>query len=247
MSLIDASRALCTAVDALSFGAPAAYTYNPLAYAHEAHELFLARYGDGRAPGRVLLVGMNPGPFGMGQTGVPFGDIVAAKEWMGLYAKVEQPPTWHPKRPILGYESTRREGSGKRLWGWAEERWGSADAFFDDFFVHNYCPLWFTEGSGRNLIPEKLKKAERVPLLAACDQALRDVVTAVNPRAIVGVGKFAEKRAHAVFSDSASSVGDVPIHCILHPSPANPRANKNWIGEVEPVLRGLGVRIPGAS
>lgn len=239
MSLVDASRSLCAAVDALSFGPPAAYTYNPLAYARAAHELFLTRYGEGRPAARILLVGMNPGPFGMGQTGVPFGDIVAAKEWMGLAAPVDVPASFHPKRPILGYESTRREGSGKRLWGWAEQRWGSPDAFFDAFFVHNYCPLWFTEESGRNLIPEKLPKAEREPLLAACDKGLRDVVAAIEPRAIVGVGKFAERRANEVLGGLG-----LPITSILHPSPANPRANKNWIGEVEPVLRDFGVQIP---
>lgn len=231
--LIAISRRLSDAVDALSFGPPVHTTYNPLAYARAPHEAFIRRYGDGRK--RFVWLGMNPGPFGMGQTGVPFGDVVAVRDWLGIQAPVEQPALQHPKRPIVGFDLTRREGSGKRLWGWAEERFGTADAFFADTWVHNYCPLFFTHETGRNIIPEKLARDERDAVLGPCDAALREVVDAVGAEVVVGVGAFAAKRAAQVLEGT-----EVQIAQILHPSPASPLANAGWAEQVEPVLRGLG-------
>ena len=82
---------------------------------------------------------MNPGPFGMVQTGVPLGEIAAVRDWMGIEATVEKPATENPKRPIEGFACTRSEVSGRRLWGLFAERFGTAEAFFTDHFVANYA------------------------------------------------------------------------------------------------------------
>ena len=227
MEMIPISRALCAAVDGLRFGPPVVHVYNPLTYAREPHERYLERFG--RAPRRFVLVGMNPGPFGMAQTGVPFGDVPSVRDWMG------QPATWHEKRPVQGFEFARREGSGKRLWGWAAERFPSADAFFERFFVHNYCPLLFLHETGRNLTPDKLRTVETAALYEACDEALRQVVDALGAEVVIGVGRFAENRARMVLGDDGPEIAR-----ILHPSPASPAANRDWAGQVEPVLRKLG-------
>ena len=68
--------------DLLNFNASVAYTYNPLQYAWGAHCAFLAR---AHAQPHVLFVGMNPGPCGMAQTGVPFGEVAQS---MALLARV---------------------------------------------------------------------------------------------------------------------------------------------------------------
>ena len=106
-------------------------------------------------------------------------------------------PREHAKRPVLGLECARREVSGSRLWGWAKADFGTADAFFARFFVANYCPLVFMEASGRNLTPDKLPPAERGPLFASCDQALRQTVALLRPRYAVGVGAFAQRPPRA--------------------------------------------------
>lgn len=165
MKLASISRRLAKSVDALSFAAPVTHVYDPLVYARKPHEAYLSRYGQG--PREIVLVGMNPGPFGMAQTGVPFGEIAAVRDWMGIEEPVAKPPNEHPKRPILGFACTRSEVSGARLWGWAQERFGTAEDFFARFFITNYCPLVFMEESGRNFIPEKLPKDEREPLFEA--------------------------------------------------------------------------------
>ncbi|MCB1899593.1 MAG: single-stranded DNA-binding protein, partial [Rhodocyclaceae bacterium] len=172
-ALVEAARNLNAAVDSMRFAAPVSHVYNPLDYAWAPNELYLRRYGASRK--RVIFVGMNPGPFGMVQTGVPFGEIDTVRDWLGLEAEVGRPATENPKRPIEGFDCTRSEVSGRRLWGLFRERFGSPEAFFAEHYVANYCPLAFFDG-GRNLTPDKLPVAESAPLEAACDAHLRRVV-----------------------------------------------------------------------
>ncbi len=235
-ALLEASRRLAERTRCLSFGPPVAHVYRPLDYAWQLHEAYLRRFGSGKK--EVLLLGMNPGPFGMAQTGVPFGDVGYVRDWMGLRGRVEAPAALHPKRPIEGLNCRRREVSGSRLWGWAADRFGSPDRFFSRFFVANYCPLAFLEATGRNRTPDKLPAAERAVLFDACDEALRHVVRALDPQWVVGVGTFAERRAHAALRGWGPSVGR-----ILHPSPANPEANRGWATRAERQLRSLGIEV----
>lgn len=234
---------LVAAVEPLEFSPPVTCVYDPLVYAREPHRQYLERFG--RPPKEVLLVGMNPGPWGMSQTGVPFGEIAAVRDWMGIDGRVERPDPEHPKRPIEGFACARSEVSGRRLWGWARERFGAPERFFERFFVWNYCPLVFLEESGRNRTPDKLPRAEAEPLLAACDRALAAAVAHLRPRLVVGIGRFAEDRARQALG--AGKSGDTPgglrLGCILHPSPASPAANKGWAEAAEAKLRDLGVEI----
>ena len=65
---------------------------------------------------------------------------------------------------VLGFECRRSEVSGARLWGWARDRFGTPQRFFERFFVANYCPLAFMEASGANRTPDKLSAAEQQEL-----------------------------------------------------------------------------------
>ena len=234
MSLVAISRELSAAVDALTFAPPVTHVYNPLDYARRSHEAYLTRYGAGRR--RILLVGMNPGPFGMAQTGVPFGDVTMVRDFLGIEAPVERPRLAHAKRTIQGFACGRSEVSGTRLWGWVRDRFGEPDRFFRNFFVANYCPLVFMEQSGRNRTPDKLPPGERTPLFAACDHALRRIVEEMRPDVVIGVGGFAERRAHEALPRFEGVIGT-----ILHPSPASPLANRDWAAQADRALRALGV------
>ena len=236
MTLVEISRSLSARVATLRFADPVCCVYNPLEYARAPHELYLSRYGVG--PKEVLLLGMNPGPFGMAQTGVPFGDVTMVRDWMGIVAPVTKPRDEHPKRPVLGFDCRRTEVSGTRLWGWAGQRFGTPERFFERFFVVNYCPLAFVNSSGANLTPDKLPADEQRPLLAACDEALREVVRQLQPRIVIGVGGFAERRARAALASE-----NVAIGTILHPSPASPLANRGWAETIERQLQSLGVTL----
>lgn len=234
-SLVQVSRALSRAVAKLDFSDPVTHVYNPLEYARRSHELYLSRFGAG--PREVVWVGMNPGPFGMAQTGVPFGDVGFVRDWMGIDAPVERPAHEHPKRPVLGFGCERSEVSGSRLWGWARDRFGTPDDFFSRFFVLNYCPLVFLEETGRNRTPDKLPAEERQALLTECDRALRAAIGILDPRWVVGVGAWATKRARAALGDEGARIGTV-----LHPSPASPKANRGWAPQAESDLRNLGIK-----
>jgi single-strand selective monofunctional uracil DNA glycosylase len=233
MSLMQVSRRLSQRVSELSFKAPVAYVYNPLEYARAPHEAYLRRYG--HAPKRALLLGMNPGPFGMAQTGVPFGDVAMVRDFLGVTGAVGRPVREHPKRPITGFDCTRSEVSGTRLWGFAHSYFETAAHFFERFFVVNYCPLVFMDEGGKNLTPDKLPKAEQEPLFAACDGALRDIVMLLKPEFLIGIGAFAENRVRRTFPDFKGTIGTV-----LHPSPASPKANRGWAAIAERELRDLG-------
>ncbi len=226
-ALIAAARELSREVGALRFGAPVAFTYNPLDYARAGHEAYIRRFGGGRKD--VLYLGMNPGPFGMAQTGVPFGEIPAVTLWMGLQAAIGQPPVTHPKRPVQGFCCPRSEVSGRRLWGLFADMYGSADNFFAHAYVANYCPLIWMGESGANITPDKLPREQAQDVDAACRRHLVRLIATLRPRLLVGIGGYALKQlevAVAQLPDEAR--GDMLLGTILHPSPASPVANKHW-------------------
>lgn len=233
MSLVTISRALSKRVSELKFKPPVAYVYNPLEYARAPHEAYLKRYGAG--PKRALLLGMNPGPFGMAQTGVPFGDVGMVRDFLGVTEKVGKPAQEHPKRLITGFDCTRSEVSGSRLWGFAQTRFKTAERFCKDFFVVNYCPLVFMDEGARNLTPDKLPRSEQTALFEACNDALRAIVEELAPKFVIGVGAFAKARAEAALPEFEGKIGT-----ILHPSPASPKANKGWAQIAERELKELG-------
>ncbi len=230
--LLAAGNELCAALRPLRFSLPVTHIYNPLEYARRPHEAFIRKFAGGKK--RVLFLGMNPGPFGMAQTGVPFGEIAAVRDWMGISEPVERPQREHPKRPVTGFACSRSEVSGRRLWGWAKETFGTADAFFREHFAVNFCPLVWMSDSGSNITPDKLSAAELAPVTKACNEHLKRVIAALEPDWLVGVGGFAE----ACFRQVAP---DRRIARIPHPSPANPAANKDWSGAAMKSLREAGV------
>ncbi len=228
--------ALVAELRAMQFEAPVAYVYNPLDYAWSAHRKYLRTFG--RCRREVLFVGMNPGPWGMAQTGVPFGEVGAVRDWLGIEARIDRPRREHPSRPVEGFACRRREISGARFWGWARNVFGTPDRFFRRCFVANYCPLCFLESGGRNRTPDRLPAAEREPLFEACDRALSGAVEHLAPRFVIGIGAFAAERATAALPDFPGTIGRIP-----HPSPASPQANRGWAGQAEHALTALGVSL----
>ena len=240
--LLAAARELSDTLAALRFAPPVAHVYNPLQYAFAPYQAYVERYGATRK--RIVLLGMNPGPFGMMQTGVPFGEVAAVRDWMGIHAPVEHPGQQHPKRPIEGFDCARSEVSGRRLWGWAALRFGTAEAFFGERFVLNYCPLVFLEAGGRNLTPDKLPAAERRALSNACDHHLAAALAALQPEWVIGIGGFAERCLRTVLEGDRLDTAlarRMRIAQILHPSPASPAANRGWSEAVDRRFAELGL------
>jgi single-strand selective monofunctional uracil DNA glycosylase len=222
-------------VSGLRFQTPVSHVYNPLVYARKPYETYLKRYG---APTKeVVLLGMNPGPWGMTQTGIPFGEVAAVREWLKIDEPVGTPENEHPKRPVTGSSCPRSEVSGRRLWGWAKKRFETPEVFFSRFFVANYCPLVFMDESGRNRTPDTLPPPAKKPLLEACDRSLRQLVEYLKPEFVLGIGNFARDRAVAALRNIPVTIG-----VITHPSPANPRANQGWETLIEKELLEIGIK-----
>jgi len=220
-----AAQELIADLSSLSFSEPVTHTYNPLEYAWTPHQQYIHRFGNSKK--RVLFLGMNPGPWGMAQVGVPFGEIPAVRDWMGIETAVSKPTNEHPKRPIEGFACPRSEVSGRRLWGLFSERYPKAEDFFAEHFVVNFCPLVWMGETGRNITPDKLPKTESAPVDIACRKHLARLIELYEPEFLIGVGAFAEKQLKATtkeyFADKEFKIGK-----ILHPSPASPAANKGW-------------------
>ena len=231
--ILTEGQQLATTCNKLKFSDKVWTVYNAFDYAWPGYEAYVRAYGGGRK--KTLFLGMNPGPWGMAQTGVPFGEIEAARSWMGLDAPIGKPQKEHPKRPIEGFACQRSEVSGRRLWGLFSELYASADAFFADAFVLNYCPLSFLLESGANLTPDKLTAEEKAPLEAACDTHIREVLNILGPDLAVGVGGFATKCLQRL------GIEDMRIDTLLHPSPASPIANREWPQRPKAQLQAMGI------
>ena len=233
-AVVRASERLSDAVDALEFKSPVTHVYTPLRYAWSGHRRYLEKFACSRK--KILFMGMNPGPFGMAQTGVPFGDIKMVREWMGIEENISEPEITDPKRPVEGFACKRSEVSGSRFWGFFAEHYPVAGDFFTDHFVSNYCPLVFMEASGSNRTPDKLTATEISKLYSVCDQYFCDLVDALQPDWVLGVGVFAEVRAKKALSKYNLNIGR-----ILHPSPASPAANRGWAKQAENQLKNLDI------
>ncbi|MBN2339866.1 MAG: single-stranded DNA-binding protein [Deltaproteobacteria bacterium] len=227
--LVAISDDLSKKVGALAFQRPVHYVYNPLQYAREPLVQYIQKYAVVKT---VLWVGMNPGPFGMAQTGVPFGDISMVRDFLQIQGRLRDLPLQHPKRPIEGFDCARSEVSGTRLWGFAREKFKTPESFFSNFFVVNYCPLVFMGETGKNITPDKLPAVEKEALFDACDEALRRTAIAMKSPMVIGVGAF----ARGVCERSLDGL-NIPVGQLLHPSPASPAANRGWAAAAEKQLK----------
>ena len=224
-SVIAAAKKMSEEVSALGFVDEITHIYNPLEYAWEPHRIYLERFADSRK--KIIFVGMNPGPWGMAQTGVPFGEIAAVREWLEIEAEVGKPSPEHPKRPVEGFACGRSEVSGKRLWALMKDRFGSPENFFRDNYVANYCPLSFMTETGKNFTPDKLPKEQQQRLFGICDEHLRITAELLGAEWVIGIGKFAEKRINEALKRGIAE-GRIKSGTIIHPSPASPAANRGW-------------------
>jgi len=223
-------------LEKLDYPAPVTTVYNPLRYAKDLFAAYLELAGTHKR--KVVFLGMNPGPWGMAQTGVPFGEVSIVRDWLQLSGRVKKPKNEHPKRPVKGLACTRAEVSGARLWGAIKERHRAPVDFFKDNFIANWCPLLFLEDSGRNFAPDKFNVATRKAIADECDGVLATIIDTFEPQVVVGVGVFARKVAER----AAQKCEHKPhFATVLHPSPASPKANRGWAKQARAELAAEGI------
>jgi single-strand selective monofunctional uracil DNA glycosylase len=86
-----------------------------------------------------------------------------------------------------------------------------------------------------NITPDKISGKNAKELIERCDQHLRELVDIMDIKKVIGVGKYAEKRANIALKST-----NVEITSCWHPSPASPLANRNkgkdWRDNIRSVL-----------
>jgi single-strand selective monofunctional uracil DNA glycosylase len=152
---------------------------------------------------------------------------------------VGRPEDPHPRVPVRGFDCSRSEVSGRRLWGFFRETFGTARKFAGQAFVSNYCPLMFLDDEGRNVTPDRINRHDQEALFPICDAFLSVVIGELRPSWVVGIGVFAERRIRAVLERSPSP--GTRVTSVTHPSPANPRSQKDWPGQARAALEKEGV------
>lgn len=236
---VTVTKNLNQRIETLSIEDKVEWYYNPLDYAFPVHEAYLEKFGSDRKTG--FFLGMNPGPWGMAQTGVPFTDPYIARDWMELPRRsVGSPSNERDARPIEGWESDRKEASGQKLHGFFRSIYGSLENFFENHIVMNYCPLVMYSEEATNLTPEDLLKADRESIFEICDPYLADLIEFYDPDVLVGIGRFGQRRLMDVLDLTESEVAYLP-----HPSPASPIATRDggdyWRGLVRDMLEERGL------
>ncbi|MDP6864463.1 MAG: hypothetical protein QGG96_03520 [Candidatus Poseidoniaceae archaeon] len=239
MGIIEAAKSLsqrCNSIrEDLIAQTIVAHVTNPLDYAWEYHESYLRQYS--KLGAKTLLLGMNPGPYGMAQCSVPFGATEIARDFLLVTGDISDPIGRHPKRPIEGLNFARQEVSGTRLWGLLRDIWNDPITIHQNVFLVNHCPLLLLGESGKNITPDNISGKAVNSLLEECDNHLREVVKIMGIERVIGVGKYAQKRALKALAGL-----DVDITTCWHPSPASPLANRNdgadWRDNVRAVLLG---------
>lgn len=245
--LAGATRQLADALDQIQ-PPEGIRVYNPLVYGRVAHERYLSLAASGPRP--VLFVGMNPGPHGMVQTAVPFGDVVNARAIQALAGSVEGAPLIDRERlpalahlrPIEGYSFARKEVSGTRFWSEFAPVFAAAGPTRDRLlstlrsaFVLNICPLAFfgavdplkgPRSPAANITPDKLPKPYREQVLAPCREYFGVVLRSLRPWGLVCFGGWAEKLAATWVRDID---GQPPrVEKVHHPSPRVLNTAAGW-------------------
>ena len=189
---------------------------NPLDYAWDNYECFIRLYV--REGQKILFLGMNPGPYGMMQTGVPFGEVEAVRNYLSIDGKVGVPRENPPLKPVAGMDVRQHEVSGKKFWGMAAS-YGSAASFFSAAAVLSFCPLAFIDGR-RNVTPDELPADDRRTIDSICGRYLLSILDILCPEITVALGRYAEKRLR--------NAGAERIEYFPHPSPRSPSSMKFW-------------------
>ncbi|CAG5129987.1 unnamed protein product [Candidula unifasciata] len=217
-------KELCEKLSRVSLPGKIQYVYNPLEYAFDSHLNFVRRFCTGEK--YVLFVGMNPGPFGMSQNGVPFGECSIVKEWLQIEGEVLKPVLEHPKRRIVGLECSRSEVTGARFWQLIRTLCHTPEHFFRTSYVHNLCPFAFLTDTGKNVTPPQLASSILDQINVLCNATLIEVVRLLKSKYVICVGKYALAQAQKALSGDEFS--GITLECLMHPSPINPAANKGW-------------------
>jgi len=240
--VVNATRLLSARLEPVRAALPAAglkavAAIDPTSYAFGNYTRFMQLAASG--PRLALFVGMNPGPHGMAQTGIPFGDVDTARVLLGGADTIDPLPglraasgaAWDCK----GLAYHRGEQSGMRLWSALSQLCGSPQAALERCCIVNYCPLYMVGPELENITPSDLPRRHDITraLEAACDEHLRQLVLGLEVKTVLSFGSYAHASARRALSGFP-----VDFYTTPHPSPRRGSAAE-WIASALPLLAGV--------
>ena len=213
--------------------------WNPGRYGEAWHSLFRATYPLDRHP--ILVLGLNPGLYGMAQTGIPFTDVKRLREKLPLLAGRIRRRFGDPEVPGLAPPGLRYflrrsfESSAVRVYRFLEMGWGSAEEAWKHVAVANACPLLFVDPvSGENRTPADLRRTasrgrrgdvRARELCAECDRlrrlSAREAEQVLQPVGVVLLGKDVQRTLR---EDIAARLGGGAVLEWEHPARAVPES-----------------------
>lgn len=133
---------------------------------------FLSKYfSDSRE--RVYVIGINPGRFGSGLTGVNFTDPVALEKYLGIENALEK----------------KREVSSEFIYNFIESM-GGPEKFYGDFFLTAISPLGFTKGGiNYNYYDDPAMLAASTPFIIETFNAQLNFGARRDVAILIGTGK----------------------------------------------------------
>ncbi|KAF7991960.1 hypothetical protein HCN44_010761 [Aphidius gifuensis] len=213
-NLLNIELNLSINLDKLNYNNPIDYIYCPIIYAKTVHFNYLNKYC--RDKKNIMILGMNPGPWGMSQTGVPFGEINIVIDWLKINGHIDKPKRQHEQRQVDGFSCKRSEISGRKFWSLFKKLSNNPDTFFRHCFLRNFFKP--------TIIIIIIAGPEQKKLQEFCDQALIEVIKILDVKVIIGVGRFSEQRAKKVVKTAKLST---KVLWMIHPSP-RATIGKNW-------------------
>lgn len=167
------------------------------------------RFAEGHLPakpGALLAFGLNPGKYGMSQTGIPFTDVTRAAQ-IGIPL---EPPGVAPVslRPFL--KSYRVERSSASVYGLLDEVWGSPREGWRAMWALAPCGLLFLEKEGENVTPADAR-LKRDDVLALRLRVIRESVALAKPRGVLLLGQDVARVAADALADQDVLVVDHPV------------------------------------
>jgi hypothetical protein len=202
-------------------------TMNVHAHALPAYEAFLERYyADAHPP--VAAIAMNPGKFGAVQTGIPFTDWPRGLELLPDLDKLVD--------RSVGLPNPNREQSGRRVYGWGLQRFGSYQELFRHVLFMLTCPVAVLEGQGTrvNNVPlDQLPRREAQRCLDLIVRRVPALLKAAQPKGMLLLGAYAEGVWSALQAEGQAPA--IPAVKGLHPAAHMPdpawieRTDATWL------------------
>ena len=208
--------------------------WNPQRYGCELYARFAEEHLPPK-PGALVAFGLNPGKYGMSQTGIPFTDVTRAAR-VGLAL---EPPGVAPRDLVPYLKSYRVERSSDSVYRLLDALWGDAREGWRAMWAVAPCGLLFLEQDGANVTPADARLARRADVRALRIRVVEEAIAAAKPKGALLLGQDV---ARVVGPAATALLGEENVLVTDHPVARGPgrRGPQWWAETVAAAVRARG-------